>query len=60
MTRERRARPLALTQGDPSGIGPEIAIKAWRNAQRQRSAPFFVLGDPAHFERVSRALGLDA
>jgi 4-hydroxythreonine-4-phosphate dehydrogenase len=60
VTRERRARPLALTQGDPSGIGPEIAIKAWRNAQRQHSAPFFVLGDPAHFERVSRALGLDA
>jgi 4-hydroxythreonine-4-phosphate dehydrogenase len=58
VTRARRALPLALTQGDPSGIGPEIAIKAWRHAQGQRGAPFFVLGDPAHFERVSRALGL--
>jgi 4-hydroxythreonine-4-phosphate dehydrogenase len=26
---------------------------------RDRDAPFFVLGDPAHFERVSHALGLD-
>jgi 4-hydroxythreonine-4-phosphate dehydrogenase len=59
VTRERRARPLALTQGDPSGIGPEIAIRAWQHARSQRSAPFFVLGDPAHFGRVSRALGLD-
>jgi 4-hydroxythreonine-4-phosphate dehydrogenase len=50
--------PLALTQGDPSGIGPEIAIKAWQHAQHQRGVPFFVLGDPAHFERVSQALGL--
>jgi 4-hydroxythreonine-4-phosphate dehydrogenase len=47
-----------LTQGDPSGIGPEIALKAWRE-MRDRDAPFFVLGDPAHFERVSHALGLD-
>jgi 4-hydroxythreonine-4-phosphate dehydrogenase len=47
-----------LTQGDPSGIGPKIALKAWRE-MRDRDAPFFVLGDPAHFERVSHALGLD-
>ena len=58
MRRERRVLPLALTQGDPSGIGPEIALKAWRE-MRDRDAPFFVLGDPAHFERVSHALGLD-
>jgi 4-hydroxythreonine-4-phosphate dehydrogenase len=47
-----------LTQGDPSGIGPEIALTAWREA-RDKGAPFFVLGDPAHFQRVSYALGLD-
>lgn len=23
-------RPLALTLGDPSGIGPEIALAAWQ------------------------------
>ncbi len=58
MTRERNALPLALTQGDPSGIGPEIAIKAWR-ALRDKGPIFFVLGDPAHFERVSRTIGGD-
>jgi len=24
-----RHRPLVLTQGDPAGIGPELALKAW-------------------------------
>ena len=28
MTRQRLA-PLALTMGDPAGIGLEIALKAW-------------------------------
>jgi len=59
VTRERGA-PLALTQGDPSGIGPEIAIKAWRAAQHQDGVPFFVLGAPAHFARVADMLGLEA
>jgi 4-hydroxythreonine-4-phosphate dehydrogenase len=59
VTRERKALPLALTQGDPSGIGPEIAIKAWRSSRANERAPFFVLGDPAHFARLSHSLGFD-
>ena len=35
--------PLLLTCGDPSGIGPEIAAKAWAAGQR-----FVWLGDPRH------------
>ncbi len=32
--------PLALSVGDPSGVGPEIAIAAWQAArQRRRAAP---------------------
>ncbi len=37
---------LALTMGEPAGIGPEIAALAWR-ALRQRES-FFLIGDPAH------------
>ena len=36
--------PLAITMGDPAGIGPEIIVKAWR-ALRSGDAPFFVVGD---------------
>jgi 4-hydroxythreonine-4-phosphate dehydrogenase len=35
--------PLLLTSGDPSGIGPEIAAKAWSAGER-----FLWLGDPRH------------
>jgi 4-hydroxythreonine-4-phosphate dehydrogenase len=35
--------PVVLTSGDPSGIGPEIAAKAWALGER-----FVWLGDPRH------------
>jgi len=35
---------LALSLGDPSGIGPEIAVKAWR-ALRSTGPAFVVVGD---------------
>ena len=37
--------PLALTLGDPAGIGPEIVVKAWRALRHEGGAPFFVVGD---------------
>ncbi len=39
-----RTRALALTLGDPAGIGPEIVVKAWR-ALRETGPAFFVVGD---------------
>ncbi|MBI6629784.1 4-hydroxythreonine-4-phosphate dehydrogenase PdxA [Pontibaca salina] len=38
--------PVALTCGEPGGIGPEIALKAW--AALRSDCPFFWIGDPAH------------
>lgn len=39
-----RRQPLALTLGDPSGVGPEIIVKAWR-ALRTTGPAFVVVGD---------------
>ena len=36
--------PLALTLGDPAGVGPEITAKAWR-ALREEGPAFVVIGD---------------
>jgi 4-hydroxythreonine-4-phosphate dehydrogenase len=36
--------PLAVTLGDPAGIGPEIVMKAWV-ALRHTGPPFVVVGD---------------
>ncbi len=38
--------PVALTCGDPAGIGPELAVKAWRALRR--NCPFVWIGDPRH------------
>lgn len=38
--------PIALSCGEPAGIGPELAAAAW--AQLRESLPFFLIGDPAH------------
>jgi 4-hydroxythreonine-4-phosphate dehydrogenase len=39
-----KTRPLALTLGDPAGVGPEIVVKAWREL-RATGPAFFVVGD---------------
>ncbi|TCP42285.1 4-hydroxythreonine-4-phosphate dehydrogenase PdxA [Rhodovulum marinum] len=39
-------RPIALSCGEPAGIGPEIAAKAWKVLGAR--LPFFWIGDPAH------------
>lgn len=38
--------PIALSCGEPAGVGPEIAVKAW-NILRD-DLPFFWIGDPRH------------
>ncbi|HEV2567811.1 4-hydroxythreonine-4-phosphate dehydrogenase PdxA [Sphingomonas sp.] len=37
--------PLTVALGDPAGIGPEIAVKAWLAKDREGLAPFFAVGD---------------
>ena len=50
---------LALTRGDPSGVGIEIALKAWRASRGpSKIEPFFLIADLDHCERVARDLGL--
>ena len=38
--------PIALSCGEPAGIGPEIAVKAWDTLRAE--LPFFWIGDPRH------------
>lgn len=46
--------PLALTLGDPAGIGPEIVQGAWR-ALRASGTPFAVIGDASLLRDVPTA-----
>ena len=38
--------PVALSCGEPAGIGPELAAKAW--AALRETCPFVWIGDPRH------------
>lgn len=41
-----RPAPIAVSIGEPAGIGPEIAVKAWQRLGAR--LPFFVIGDLTH------------
>jgi 4-hydroxythreonine-4-phosphate dehydrogenase len=48
--------PLALTMGEPAGIGGEIALKAWLG--RSRGVPaFYLIDDPDRLASLAAALG---
>ncbi|HEY1782997.1 MAG TPA: 4-hydroxythreonine-4-phosphate dehydrogenase PdxA [Roseiarcus sp.] len=48
--------PLAMTMGDPTGIGPELALAAWRD--RTPSAPFVVFAAPGILAAAAKRAGL--
>jgi 4-hydroxythreonine-4-phosphate dehydrogenase len=49
--------PLALTMGEPAGIGGEVALLAWLRRAAADIPPFFVIDDPARLERLAAGLG---
>jgi 4-hydroxythreonine-4-phosphate dehydrogenase len=51
--------PLALSQGDPAGIGPDIALAAWARRDAQNVPPFLYIGDPDVLRARAALLGLD-
>ena len=50
--------PLAVTMGEPAGIGGEIALAAW--AELRAGGPaFFIIDDPARLTALAKLLGWD-
>src|SRR4051794_2925886 len=53
------SRPLALTLGEPAGIGPDITLAAWKRRQEFDLPAFYVVADPQCLSRRAKRLGLD-
>ena len=51
-------KPLALTSGEPAGIGPDITLKAWLRRDELRLPPFYLLGDRDFLAHRAKTLGL--
>src|SRR5580704_11735948 len=52
------AKPLALTSGEPAGIGPDITLKAWLRRKELKLPAFYLLGDREFLARRASSLGL--
>jgi 4-hydroxythreonine-4-phosphate dehydrogenase len=52
------AKALALTSGEPAGIGPDIAVAAWLRRDELKLPPFYLLGERKFFAVRAKALGL--
>ena len=50
--------PLALTMGDPAGVGGEIGLQAWLR-RRSGVPPFFAIDDPVRLARLGHDLGFE-
>ncbi|MBP7002849.1 4-hydroxythreonine-4-phosphate dehydrogenase PdxA [Amaricoccus sp.] len=51
------APPVALTPGDPAGVGGEIALRAWA-ALRESGPAFVAIGDARHLAGLGERLGV--
>jgi 4-hydroxythreonine-4-phosphate dehydrogenase len=49
--------PIALTSGDPAGVGPELSVKAWLARDAGQIPPFYVIGDPAQLAARAKRIG---
>src|SRR3546814_4136120 len=45
-------RPIAVTMGDPAGVGPEVAARAWAARREHGLPPFVAIGDIAAIDAV--------
>jgi 4-hydroxythreonine-4-phosphate dehydrogenase len=48
---------IAVTMGDPAGVGPEIVVKTFAELDPREETSALVVGDPAMLERAAKLLG---
>lgn len=51
-------KPIALTMGEPAGIGGEITLRAWLQRDCLRHS-FFIIDDPNRLKKISQKFALD-
>ena len=53
------ALPIAVTMGEPAGIGGELVLKCWLSQRRLAVRPFYVIDDPNRIGSIAGRLGID-
>lgn len=50
---------LAVSLGDPAGIGPELIVEAWTRREEESLTPFFAVGGASLLKAAAAVRGLD-
>jgi 4-hydroxythreonine-4-phosphate dehydrogenase len=51
--------PIAVSLGDPAGIGPELIAEAWHRREAERLPAFFVVGSAQVLRAAAKTRGFD-
>jgi 4-hydroxythreonine-4-phosphate dehydrogenase len=51
--------PLAVSLGDPAGVGPELIAEAWARRDNERLPSFFAVGGARLLEQAARTRGIE-
>src|ERR1700684_3201878 len=57
--RSNTVQPLALTLGEPAGIGPDLALSVWHRRSELDVPPFYLVADPDFLKSRAELLRLD-
>ena len=52
-------RPLAVSLGDPAGVGPELIAEAWARREAEKLPPFFAVGSSDVLREAAATRGID-
>ena len=59
MNSPHQTLPIAVSMGEPAGIGGEILLKAWLQRDIRAVPPFFTIDDPERLIALNARLGLN-
>lgn len=54
-----RRKPLAITMGDPSGVGAEVTVKAMASLPPERRGDYLIVGDRDTLQRAIQTCDVD-
>ena len=59
MTARNENVPVAVTMGDPAGVGLDIVLSAWRKRRELNLPALFLIADPVQTAARAATLGAD-
>lgn len=56
MVKVNSKKPIAITMGEPAGIGGELTLQAWHARQRENLPAFFCVDDPGRLRAIDPSI----